>query len=201
MRIVEDLPQKLASIDRKSRDRYVVSSYEAFIDTLRGKENLEECRNYEDLAAPGSTSRSGRSRHDIKQTNFRMEQKLLKRIEPLMAIARAHGIEVSTNLHIHAWKKLLEGQAHDSMGGCVTDSVAVDVLHRMKEVDELADSIKNLIAKRLSEKIGLEENEILVFNTLPKKFKGYELVELMHPSKNVKFEGIEDAVLLDAVYY
>src|SRR5690606_22206582 len=117
------------------------------------------------------------------------------------AIARAHGIEVSTNLHIHAWKKLLEGQAHDRMGACVTDSVAVDVLHRMKEGDELADSIENLIAKRLSEKIGLEENEILVFNTLPKKFKGYKSVEVMHPSQAVKFRGIEDLVLLHAVYF
>lgn len=202
LRIVEDLPQKLASINRKSRDRYVVSSYEAFIDTLRGKENLEEYQGeFREPCSARVHKSIGSVRHDIKQTNFRMEQKLLKRIEPLMAIARAHGIEVSTNLLIHAWKKLLEGQAHDSMGGCVTDSVAVDVLHRMKEVDELADSIENLIAKRLSEKIGLEENEILVFNTLPKKFKGYKIVELMHPSKNVKFEGIEDAVLLDAVYY
>src|SRR5690606_39335014 len=75
------------------------------------------------------------------------------------------------------------------------------VHQRMQEVDEHADKIENLIAKRLSEKIGLEENEILVFNTLPKKFKGYKIVEIMHPSKNVKFEGIEDAVLLDAVYY
>src|SRR5690606_1384953 len=108
---------------------------------------------------------------------------------------------VSVNLLIRAWKKLLEGQAHDSMGGCVTDSVAADVLHRMKEVGEIADSIENLIAKRLSEKIGLEANEILLFNTMPKRFKGYKIVELMHPSKNVRFEGIEDAVLLDAVYY
>jgi mannosylglycerate hydrolase len=202
LRIVEDLPQKLAAINKKTQDQYVVSSYETFIDFLRGEKDLEE---YQGEFREPCTARVHKSigsvRYDIKRTNFRMEQKLLKRIEPLMAIARANGIEVSTNLLTHAWKKLLEGQAHDGMGGCVTDPVAADILHRMKAVDEIADSIENLIAKRLSEKIGLKENEILVFNTLPKKFKGYKIVEFMHPSKNVRFEEIEDAVLLEAVYY
>ena len=44
-----------------------------------------------------------------------------------------------------AWKKLFECQAHDSLAGCVSDSVAQDISHRLKEISEICASIENLI--------------------------------------------------------
>lgn len=45
-------------------------------------------------------------------------------------------------------EKLLEGQAHDSLAGCVTDTVTDDILHRIREANEICDSIENTIVKR-----------------------------------------------------
>ncbi|MEH6943251.1 glycoside hydrolase family 38 C-terminal domain-containing protein [Bacillus sp. JJ722] len=200
--IINDLPQKLLSINEKTEDQYEVSTYETFMDYLRTQENLDM---YEGEFREPCTARVHKSigsvRYDIKRFNFIIEQKLLNRVEPLIAIARANGINISEKLLHVAWKKILEGHAHDSMGGCVSDDVAIDIIHRMKEANEMADGIENIIVKRLSEQMKLTDKEIIVFNTLPTPYKGYKVVEFMAPSKNIRLKGYEDALLLEAVYY
>lgn len=200
--IINDLPQKLASINEKTEDKYEVSTYETFMDYLRTQENLDI---YEGEFREPCTARVHKSigsvRYDIKRFNFIIEQKLLNRVEPLIAIARANGINISEKLLHVAWKKILEGHAHDSMGGCVSDDVATDIIHRMKEANEMADSMENIIVKRLSEQMKLTEKQIIVFNTLPTPYKGYKLVEFMAPSKNIRLKGYEEALILEAKYY
>ncbi|MCL6573988.1 MAG: alpha-mannosidase [Bacillus sp. (in: Bacteria)] len=200
--IINDLPQKLASISKKTADDYVVSTYETFIEYLRRQENLT---GYVGEFREPCTARVHKSigsvRYDIKRSNFIIEQKLLNRVEPLMAIARANGITISEKLLHVAWKKILEGHAHDSMGGCVSDDVAMDIIHRFKEANEMADGIENLIVKRLSEQMKLKDTELLVFNTLPTRYKGYKIIEFMCPSKNIKLKGYQDAVILEAISY
>lgn len=202
MDIVRDLPEKLDSISLKTSDQYEISSYEKFMSFLQGQQGLE---TYEGEFREPCLSRIHKTiasvRYDIKQTNFILEQKMLNRIEPLMAIARGNGITISERLLHKAWKKMLETHAHDSMGGCVSDNVAVDILHRMKEAEEIADGIENMISKRLSEKIGLKENEILVFNTLPAAFSGYKKVQIIASTKNIHIKGCRDTMILDTKHY
>ncbi|QKE72884.1 alpha-mannosidase [Arthrobacter citreus] len=200
--IINDLPQKLDLINKITENQYQISTYVTFMDYLREQENLEEYKGEFREPCTARVHKSiGSVRYNIKRTNFMIEQKLLNRIEPLMAIARANGIHISEKLLHVVWKKILEGHAHDSMGGCVSDDVAIDILHRMKEANEMADGIENLIVKRFSEQMKLNENEVIVFNTLPRRYKGYKIVEFMCPSKNIRLKGYEEAVILESIYY
>lgn len=200
--IVRDLPEKLESISAKTADTYTVSSYENFVAYLHQQDDLETYQGeFREPCLSRVHKSIGSVRYDIKRKNYLLEQKLITRVEPLMAIARANGITVSEKLLNKAWKKMLETHAHDSMGGCVSDNVAVDIFHRMKEADEIADGIENIITKRLSEQIGLKTNEILVFNTLPYEYYGYKKVQVVAASKKVRLIGCEDVMILDTRYY
>ena len=200
--IIQDLPQKLTTINKQTKDCYEVSTYAHFLKYLRQQKNLKlyigELREPCESRVHKSI---GSVRYDIKLNSFLLEQKLLYRVEPMMAIARAKGIHIGEKLLSVAWKKLLEGHAHDSMGGCISDDVATDVLHRMKEANEIADGIENMMKKRLSEQMQLTEQELLIVNTTPFPFSGLRIIEFMSPSKNIKLVDCEDAVILEAIYY
>lgn len=200
--IIQDLPEKLEAISQKTEDLYEVSTYEQFVAYLQKQDHLE---TYQGEFREPCLSRVHKTiasvRHDIKRINFILEQKMLHRVEPLMAIARANGIDISERLLHNAWKKMMETHAHDGMGGCVSDNVAVDILHRMKVAEEIADGIENMITKRFSEKIGLKEHELLIFNTLPCVYSGYKKVQLVASSKHIKIAGCEDAMILETKYY
>ncbi|EAE5404813.1 alpha-mannosidase, partial [Listeria monocytogenes] len=122
--------------------------------------------------------------------------KLLTRIEPLLVIAKASGISISERLLMHTWKKLLEGQAHDSLAGCVSDPVTEDILHRMKEADELCDSIENTIVKKIADDLSLAANEIIVFNTDSHDFDGYKEIQVVTEHKNIHFPAFPDATIV-----
>lgn len=200
--IVRGLPEKLESISAKTEDTYTISSYEQFVDYLQKQDQLEVYTGeFREPCLSRVHKTIGSVRYDIKRMNFILEQKLINRVEPLMAIAQANGIQVSEKLLNKAWKKMLETHAHDGMGGCVSDNVAVDILHRLKEADEIADGIENIITKRLSEQVQLKANEVLVFNTLPYAYSGYKEVQIVASSKKIKLTGYDDTIILDSRYY
>lgn len=200
--IIKDLSDRLASVSEKTGHEYIQSTYEEFMDYIRTLDDLEIYQGeFREPCIARVHKTIGSVRYDIKRMNFIIEQKLLNRVEPLMAIAKANGINISEKMLHVAWKKIMEGQAHDGMGGCVSDSVTVDILHRIKEAMEMADSIENIITKRLAEQMRLKDNQIIVFNTSPKAYKGYKIIEFMCPSKNIEIKGHENAVLVDEVYY
>lgn len=202
LEIIHDLPEVLEEISKESKYEFVESSYEDFRELLRKKNDLPEYRGEFREPCTTRTHKSiGSVRYDIKRSNFIVEQKLLRRIEPLLAIAEAFQITVSHELIIDAWKKLMEGHAHDSMGGCVSDDVAIDILHRMKEANEIADGVENYIVKRFTEKLQLTSNQVIVFNTTSKDYKGYKIIDFLAADKNLRIAGIDDAVLVRADYF
>ena len=196
--ITHDLNKKIEEINKHTQDVYIQSSYEEFIEVLR--KNKEKLEIYEGEFRQPKTGRVhktiGSVRYDIKKTNFEVEQLLLNRVEPLYAIAKSLGIDISRNLIVKAWKKIMEGQAHDSMGGCITDDVANDVLYRMKQSREICDGLENLVKRRIAEGIGIKEDQVIVFNTLPYKYHGYKIVEFMSKRKEVSMEGIEEFTII-----
>ena len=200
--IIKGLPQTLREISKKTDYDFIESSYEDYLEILKSKANLPEYRGeFREPCTTRAHKSIGSVRYDIKRTNFIIEQKLLKRVEPLLAIGKAHGITLSTETLVIAWKKILEGHAHDSMGGCVSDDVAVDILHRMKEAEELADGMENYIVKRLSEKFGLSDKEVLVFNTTSKDFKGYKQIDFLAPNKNITLSGVNEMVIIGEEHF
>lgn len=196
--ITHNLNGKIEEINNHTKDVYRQSSYEEFIEVLR--KNKEKLEIYEGEFRQPKTGRVhktiGSIRYDIKKTNFEVEQLLLNRVEPLYAIAKSLGIDISRNLIVKAWKKILEGQAHDSMGGCITDDVANDVLYRMKQASQICGGLENLVKRRIAEGVGIKEDEVIVFNTLPYEYSGYKIVEFMSKSKEVTMGGVEELTLL-----
>lgn len=193
-----NLKKKIDEINSISQDEYVQSTYVDFIKYIR--ENSEHLEKYQGEFREPKTGRVhktiGSVRYDIKKTNFDIEQMLLNRVEPLYAIAKSLGLDISKNLITTMWKKIMEGQAHDSMAGCITDDVANDVLYRMKQAKEIGDGLENLVKKRIAEGISLKENEVILFNTLPYKYKGYKIVEFLSKTRDVSINGVKEYTIL-----
>ncbi|MDF2911692.1 MAG: glycosyl hydrolase, family 38, partial [Sporolactobacillus laevolacticus] len=202
MNVVRDIGATVEKINELSVHKNKISSYPEFIDIIRQKTDL---LNYQGELKDPVYARVHRTitsvRTPIKLENFFIEQKILRRIEPLTVIARNNGIKIGSGIIVKLWKKVLECQAHDSLGGSVSDNVTVDIMHRFKEANELADSIENMICKKLADAIELNDHEVIVFNTDPFVFTGYKTVKLLTNSKKIHFIDADRAVILSEKYY
>ncbi|EUJ21729.1 glycosyl hydrolase family protein [Listeria grandensis FSL F6-0971] len=201
LNIITDFSGKLAQINEMGRHSYALSTYQDFIEYVKTLPDLKHFRGeFRSPVLARVHKTIGSSRMNIKLKSAELEQKLLTRIEPLLVIAKASGIHISERLLMHTWKKLLEGQAHDSLAGCVSDPVAEDILHRMKEADELCDSIENTIVKKIADDLSLASNEILVFNTELTRFSGYKDIEVITKTKQIHFPEYPDATITQETY-
>ncbi|WP_242596424.1 hypothetical protein [Enterococcus ureasiticus] len=174
----------------------------AYVNVLKGKKGLPEYKG--ELREPvySRVHRSiGSVRSQMKVENFKLEQIILRRIEPLMIIVKKNKITISQGLLQRLWKKVLENQAHDSIGGCVSDNVSEDIFHRIKEAKEIVAGLENLIAKRIADSLGLTQNQVLVFNTDPTPYTGEKKVHIVSRTKNIYFKESEQAVVVKEVFY
>ena len=202
-----NLPKVLAEATGRSEtgDVYAISSMENYIDYLR--QNQEGFENYEgEFKAPTYTrihKTIGSVRYDIKKLNFEIEQFLLKKLEPIMAIAKAHGITVHTQLIDIAWKKIIESHAHDSMGGCNSDATNADIMHRMKQAEEMTHGLYNLIIKEMATQV-CDESDVMIFNNRIKPYSGlvdvvvfskHQSVTLKHGEKEIPCELVNRETL------
>lgn len=197
--IISEFSHKINQINEIGKYDYQVSTYQHFL-TLMEKMDLETYRG--EFRAPVLArvhKTIGSVRMDVKQGIFHLENQLIRRTEPMMVIARQLGIGLSNRLVIKAWKKLLECQAHDSLAGCVSDAVAEDIAHRLKEAKEICDSIENIVLKRISESLELSQQEFLVMNPSPTVFSGEKTVTILSKTKEIEVVGCE-AIVLAAEY-
>lgn len=200
--IMQDFGTILNKINDESEFYNKISDYQEFVKVIRKKQDLPKYQGELRKPVYARVHRSiGSVRTRIKTQNYNMEQKIIRQIEPLIVIARKAGVSIGNGLLINLWKKVLENQAHDSIGGCVSDNVAEDIDHRFKEANEIADGIKNLIGKRIANELQLESNQILVFNTDPKPFKGEKILHVLSPSKKITFQDVSHAVIISETYY
>jgi alpha-mannosidase len=196
-----DYDRIVSDYNQASAYGYDISDYPRFIESLESK-RLPEFEGELRLPAYARVHRTiGSVRTKTKQAVFALEQMIIRRVEPMMVIARSLGIEVSNGLLIRLWKKLLENQAHDSMGGCVSDNVAEDISHRIKQAGELADGIENIIERRIADALNLSANQVLVFNTDPTPFHGEKIVHIVTSTKNIAFPCSSYAVIEHEQYY
>ena len=80
-------------------------------------------------------------RIDIKIVNAFASSYLENLAEPLTAIISLYGGPANKEELRIAWRLLLQNHAHDSICGCVTDHVNIDVIQRFKHVQEIAEMI------------------------------------------------------------
>ncbi|AYN28756.1 alpha-mannosidase [Buttiauxella sp. 3AFRM03] len=163
-----NLPQILAQASASSlqQDEWILSSLEQFIDAVRPQCDAETVWQGE-LKAPRYTrihKTIGSVRYDIKKRNYDIEQFLLRKLEPVVAIARNQGISVNTEWVDNAWKTILRSHAHDSMGGCNSDATNQDIVHRLKQAEQVVHSLWNLVVKELAFAT-CREGDFLIFNT------------------------------------
>ncbi|PSW22135.1 alpha-mannosidase [Photobacterium sanctipauli] len=183
-----NLPATLAAASERSPqgDVYAISSMESFVDFLRG--NSEGFETYlGEFKAPRYTrihKTIGSVRYDIKKLNFEIEQFLLKKLEVVIAIAKAQGITVHTELVDIAWKKILECHAHDSMGGCNSDATNADIMHRLKQAEEICHGLYNLVVKEIATN-ACDDNEVMIFNGQIQPYSGLVKVVAFSKSANV----------------
>ncbi|MBO1299208.1 MULTISPECIES: glycoside hydrolase family 38 C-terminal domain-containing protein [unclassified Enterococcus] len=193
--IISSLEEKIEKINEIGKYNYQTSTYQEFMRLVRQKD-LEEYQG--EFRAPVFArvhKTIGSVRMDLKREIFRLENKLTLEIEPMLVIAKELGIVLSNRLVMKAWKKLFECQAHDSLAGCVSDSVSQDIAHRLKEVSEICDSIENLVLKRISEGLQLTDQQFLILNTSATPFKGKKVVKLISKGNQIEVLGHESSVI------
>lgn len=200
MNIVHNISDTVKEINKYSKNDVQISTYPEFMKKLRSKKlnTYQGELRYPTYSRVHRTIASVRSRN--KRKNFKLEQDILRRVEPLMLIAEKSGIQVSNGLLIKLWKQLFDSQPHDTLGGSVTDNVAVDIDHRFKQAFEISDGLENYIKKRIAQRLDLTNKDVIVFNTDPYKFDGYKLITFMSASKKIKFPSKYEATLVKEEY-
>ncbi|WP_057881156.1 glycoside hydrolase family 38 C-terminal domain-containing protein [Companilactobacillus kimchiensis] len=187
--IIKDFQNKVKNINQLGKYDYEISDYQTFVDKIVERKDLPEyVGEFIDPVLARVHRSSSSSRMNIKLESRKLESLLLKKAEPMLVIAQAVGLDISQNLLVRAWKKLLESQAHDSMAGSVTDPVERDIMHRLNEGIQIADDIINTVENLIAKKIGLAKDEVLVFNTEAHKFNGYKVLEILTPSNDPKID-------------
>ncbi|MDD1792775.1 sugar hydrolase [Enterovibrio sp. ZSDZ42] len=141
------------------------------------------------------------TRYDIKKRNADVENLLINQLEPLLTVANYHGLAYPYGLMEKNWKQLMQSHAHDSIGGCNTDSVNRQVDARISAVQENAERLKDITLKQLADAStkGLDGEYVLVFNPLPYVRDAMVELELVLPTRcfslsdgttNVEFEPL-----------
>lgn len=200
MNIVHNLSKTVADINQLSQNQVEISTYPEFMGKLHDKTlptHTGELR-YPAYSRVHRTIGAVRSRN--KRKNFELEQAIERRVEPLMLLAEKANIRVSQGLLAKLWKLTLDCHPHDTLGGSVTDNVAVDIDQRFKQAFEIADGLENYIKKRLAQRLQLTDHDILLFNTDPFAFSGYKTIEFISQSKSVEFDSKYEATIIKTEY-
>lgn len=196
MNIIHNISKTIEKVNKYSKHDVQISTYPEFMAKLRQKDLPEfqgELR-YPTYSRVHRTITSVRSRN--KRSNFKLEQLITRRVEPLMVIAKYAGIPVSNGIVVKLWKLLFELQPHDSLGGSVTDNVAEDMNHRIKQAEEIAEGVENYIKKRIAQRLKLSDHDVIIFNTDPYDYEGRKTIEVISQSEQIEFPSENEAIIV-----
>jgi alpha-mannosidase len=103
-------------------------------------------------------------RADIKKMCKRIEYDIFYKLEPLSAYFTSIGGDYKYEIILHILKKLITCQAHDSLGGCVTDKTNNDIKNRLIQIKDLVNSLVTRNIKIIGETMRLKNEEFIIFN-------------------------------------
>ncbi|MGW9530272.1 mannosylglycerate hydrolase [Paenibacillus terrae] len=113
------------------------------------------------------------TRADLKQQNNYIENLIVNTLEPVLSISHALGHDYPHYIVKDIWKLMFENAAHDSIGGCNSDTTNRDVAFRYKQARDIAENLLELHKRLIASKIKQEETfAFTIFNTLPYPRKG-----------------------------
>ncbi len=203
--IDSQLPETVKNLDAYSNKyKFKISNYEEFISNLKNEikdlNNLETyVKEFRDPIKARVHRTIGSSRYDIKKFSFELEHKLINVLEPLSIIIfeKIDKNLINNNVLEKAWKLLLDGHAHDSMGACNTDITNENILNRFKKAENLIDGTINIFEKILGTNISNKYNKDLVlYNFDSKEINNvWKEIKIFSNSKNI--EIIDDGSTLE----
>lgn len=142
------------------------------------------------------------SRYDHKVLNDTIERRIIYQLEPFMVMQQSIGISPKTSVLDALWKKVLLNHAHDSACGCNSDPTNQSILQRLQDCDQMSSMLLDYQVRKCSESFNdVQDNDILVYNTLPyyrksiqvftihTKTKNFRIVD--EQNKNIAFESIK----------
>lgn len=124
------------------------------------------------------------TRADLKQMNNRIENFIVNTLEPVLAISHSLGHEYPHRIIEDIWKLMFENAAHDSIGGCNSDTTNRDVAFRYKQAYDIGINLLDLHMRMIASQIKQEETfAFTVFNTLPYSRSGVTEIDAYLPEK------------------
>ncbi|HCD1062559.1 TPA: alpha-mannosidase, partial [Listeria monocytogenes] len=172
----KNLPELVAKFNELDSTReYQIASPETFFADL--EKDVTDLPVIAGELTEGKHSRLHKSifstRADLKQANNQIENFLSNVLEPVLSISYSLGNRYPHNELAEIWKLMFENAAHDSIGGCNSDTTNRDVKHRYKFASDLATNLLDLNMRLISEKIEQKQPfQFTVFNPLPYEKSG-----------------------------
>ncbi|EFS5538560.1 mannosylglycerate hydrolase [Listeria monocytogenes] len=195
----KNLPELVAKFNELDSTReYQIASPETFFADLE-----KDVTNLPVIAGElteGKHSRLHKSifstRADLKQANNEIENFLSNVLEPVLSISYSLGNRYPHNELAEIWKLMFENAAHDSIGGCNSDTTNRDVKHRYKLASDLATNLLDLNMRLISEKIEQKQPfQFTVFNPLPYEKSGVIKMTAYIPEDNFEIEDTQGNTL------
>lgn len=173
---IHDIMNKIKTL--YPNDSVEISDFESYVDGLRDK-NLEVVEGELVHSKHARIHRTINStRMDIKLLNTELEYKLYNILEPLAIMGTELNIDYPHEIFEKCFKTLFGTHAHDSIGGCNSDSVNKDIKQRLLQVKEIVDTQIELYMRLISMAgKNKDENVITMYNCLPYR-RDNEKVEL-----------------------
>jgi len=185
--IRENLPELVEKFNGIDSEReYVMGNPESFFSELID-DYSSDLNSFSGELTQAKHSRVHKSifstRADMKQLNNKIENYLVNVLEPVLVIADNLGLEYPHAQLEKIWKLMFENAAHDSIGGCNSDSTNRDILHRYKVAGDLAANLLELTMREISNKINFNHDlNIISFNPLPYEYEGIVEIEAYVPN-------------------
>jgi alpha-mannosidase len=127
-------------------------------------------------------------RVDIKQLCKLIEYGIYNKLEPLTAFFTTVGGIYNHSVILYILKKLITCQAHDSLGGCVTDKTNNDIKTRLIQVNDLVNSLTTRFIKIMAESLRIKNEEFILFNPHVNEQQNSQHYEITLFTKHEKFD-------------
>ena len=181
-----------------SKREYVLDSPELFFDEL--EKDVSDLPVICGELTEGKHSRLHKSifstRADLKQSNNKIENFLVNIVEPVLSISHSLGNRYPHEELAEIWKLLFDNAAHDSIGGCNSDTTNKDIAGRYKRAEDMAENLLEMNMRIISEKINLShEFNFTIFNPLPYAREGVVEYTAYIPESNFTIEDINGNTL------
>ncbi len=158
-------PQTIKMINESQKNYQLkLSNYENFMKTI----DFSHVNKIEGELYTPQKARIHRTIHsqrmDIKILNNEVEKILIEKLEPLLVIGKKVGLKLNYRIVDEIWYELFDVHAHDSIGGCNSDTTNNRVKARLESIKAKIEGQINLIAKKIGKMALGNQNGLIVFN-------------------------------------